>query len=101
MELLSRQSPTERVDMLFSTWRSAPDDADIELRTGHTEGGLPCILVSIGSVDVPFSADEADAFAGIAGRHELPADFRKLIDAITRAAKASRLPTLSKDKIDG
>jgi len=95
MEMLSRQSPSERIDMLFRTWREASDDTDIELRTGRTDDGIPSILVSIGPVDVPFSADEAEAFGGIAGRHELPPDFRKLIDAILRASKASReaLPT--------
>lgn len=91
MEVQSRQSASERIDALLSAWRSAPDDADIELRTGHSEGGEPCILVSIGAVDVPLSSDEADALAIIALRHALPPDFRKLVDAIARASQASRL----------
>lgn len=91
MEVQSRQSPSERIETLLRAWRAAADDADIELRTGRSEDGEPCILVSIGTVDVPLSSDEADALAIIAMRHALPPDFRKLVDAIVRASKASRL----------
>lgn len=91
MEVLTRQSPSERINALLTAWREAPDDADIELRIGKIENGGPSILVSIGASDTPFSADEADALCDISKRHELPSDFRQLVEAIERASKASRV----------
>lgn len=90
MEVLSRQSPSERIEVLLSAWRTAPDDADIELRTGRTDTGQASILVSIGATDIPLSADEADALCIIAKRHAMPPAFRQFIDGILRASKASR-----------
>jgi hypothetical protein len=58
-------SPKTRVLAFIKAFRDAPNDADIEVRTGKTEDGIPAILVSIGKNDHAMLASEARIVAGI------------------------------------
>jgi hypothetical protein len=61
-------SPKQRVLAFLKAFREAPNDADIEIRTGRTEDGIPSILVSIGRDDHALLATEARTVADIMER---------------------------------
>lgn len=58
-------SPRMRVMTFLAEFRAADNDADIEIRIGHFEGGEPSVLISFNGKDHSFTVTEARKLADI------------------------------------
>lgn len=68
MEMEVAASPKARVLAFLKAYENAPNDADVEIRTGKSEDGDPAIMVSIGSDNHALFAWEARKIADIMER---------------------------------
>lgn len=78
-------SPKVRVLAFLKAFQAAPNDTDIEIRTGKTEDGTSSILVSIGKDDYGLLASEARKVADI---------MEDTMNLYPKAPEAAELPNI-------